>query len=896
MPLRFDIAAALVALLASLGCGSGDAPVGQTPKLECEAIGLAREAAEPLEWVKVGGLPAEFEGLLYAEVTIPGDTLTGYAFTGRGDEGAIFFQTPLRPDGGLEGGPVALSFTDASSICPPRAFVIEPLPAAPGTFSQVVEHLQAFVRAQASAFRVTPEQLRAASSDTLFPPLIPLWLAQTVIDHPDNPNSLRHVLAGEAPLLGGEASDLALTEALLAKAGVLDALPRFVQQVDSLASAPHANPTALRQLTLARTPPAPRRPTSPVRFASYQVSTRPVVARRVASFPSAVASDVIELSAEKLDWAMSLATDTDIATSGRAGEIFQAFMVSLGLGAAIPGFQKEFGAAGALAFAYWQTAQAAARLLPHEFVRLEYELHPASFLEDEPGPGRWENLRAVAVSKGYQLDRFILEALLQVAGTSAAGGLKPVFKGALPGTRLGEMADNLRLFAASGVVEKMIGATAGQGRPLKVGPHTFSADISDPEWHRVRIEGRAVQVVFGSQGREYAPKNAGSSRITIWTRWQHFGLTPPGRRQATIEVRPITVTLRPSRARVAPGDAVTFLAQVEDALDPSLEWEIEPAGDHVLIVAGDPAHAADVTVSSRPEHLPARVKAWSTADRSHLDHAPERSATALLLPTELRIEPAGACVRPGETQRFTVMYPEINAGGVVFSGGPDESGGRDVRWTASAGSISPAGSFTAPRRAGEVTITAVDRQDPSLRGEATVVVRRCQWTLTIIGGPRGGFYWGRAAVLGRTSTGPYIRLAPDDEASGCLTSLTTARALKMAGDPTSVPCVEITFGEVAEGTTGTFQAVARIVLPGEGPGTEYFSGSRGEPAYLKYEQAPFMYPTDNDVPLIVTAYEDGRMSGRLEGTFHTLVDLSNSLRWNSWRDAEVRVEFTAESR
>lgn len=266
---------------------------------------------------------------------------------------------------------------------------------------------------------------------------------------------------------------------------------------------------------------------------------------------------------------------------------------------------------------------------------------------------------------------------------------------------------------------------------LELGPCTFGpTNISDPglddEWYEAKYEARAVQVVLGSRGRQYEPINVGTSTLTVSTPPKKFGFQQV-RGSLEIEVRPITVTVRPSRATVSPGDAVTLHAEVEDALDPSLAWTIEPAGGHVLIVAGDPAHAADITVSADPGDLPAVVTARSTADRSHLRGAPERSGTALLAGVELRIEPAGACVRPGETQRFTVTYPEINAGGVVFSGGPDKSGGRNVRWTASAGEISQSGTFTAPRTEGQVTITAVDRQDPDLRGEATVVVRRCEF-------------------------------------------------------------------------------------------------------------------------------------------------------------------------
>lgn len=719
----------LTALIA--GCGAGGQSEQETVRpFSCAALSLAASSAQPMDSVAVRGLPDAYDGLLYAEVRLPSDTATGYAFTGRTADGAIRLQVPLHPSGSIKGGPVELRFTDGAMHCPAQRFNIEPLPPAPGTFRRVVDQVQDFVRAQAAVFGATPEGLRTTTPDTLFPPLIPLWVAQTVLDHPENPNSLRQVLMDNASVLEGDSADLQLTDAVLARSDVLEILPALVQRTDSLRLKLPAAPSELRDIDFAYAERPRSRRASPFMFAAYG-GPAPVGAAPTTQ------PDVSEMTVERLDWAMSLAMSSDIATSGRAKDIFSAFKASLALGA---GLASAAGVAplaagytdvAAIAFAYEQAALAAANLLPRRFTHLDFNLHKPVFMEDDAEPGRWSEAQVTAESKGWQLDQMILQTLLQISGLKGSGGItkKTKWIEAMPRGHMRKLAYNLRQFLISDLLGKLIGGTAGKDGPLKIGPQSFTADISAPQWHDVKYGGRAVQVVLGSEGKRYEPIRVGQSTITVSTPPMKFGFQLI-RREKTIDVRPIRVTVRPVKVTVPPGDTVTFRAAVENAKDRTLSWETQPPG-HRLIAADPERLTARLVTKRDPALFPIRIRATSQADRTHLLQVKPRVAEARVHTPRIEISPAVICLRPGQRKQFEADVPDVNVGGVVLPGGASQ-----LDWSASVGRIDARGQYRAPDQAGEVTITARSRTHPDLKGEAVIRVGGCTcWMTGSIGRP-----------------------------------------------------------------------------------------------------------------------------------------------------------------
>src|SRR5690606_5860812 len=99
-----------------------------------------------------------------------------------------------------------------------------------------------------------------------------------------------------------------------------------------------------------------------------------------------------------------------------------------------------------------------------------------------------------------------------------------------------------------------------------------------------------------------------------------------------------------------------------------------------------------------------------------LPHAPRREGHALLrlhsTDRSIEITPQECCVEPGKQQAFQAIIHNMDDQRVI--------------WSASAGSISSNGLFTAPDEAAIVTVTATSAADPALRQSARVRVGDCE--------------------------------------------------------------------------------------------------------------------------------------------------------------------------
>jgi len=196
----------------------GDAAATQT----CSDLALGRSSATPLDTVDLTGLPDSLETPMSALVATSADT--GRTFVDRTATGEGFLIAPLVPGGTAEGGEVTLQVTDGQRACEPVEFTVEPLPEASGTFASAVDSMERIVELKAQRLGVDPGALRGVALDTLPRPLWPLAIAREMIDGPDNPNSLRAVLEGTAPVLDGESFRAELTDRLLARTGILEGL------------------------------------------------------------------------------------------------------------------------------------------------------------------------------------------------------------------------------------------------------------------------------------------------------------------------------------------------------------------------------------------------------------------------------------------------------------------------------------------------------------------------------------------------------------------------------------------------------------------------------------------------------------------------------------------------
>ncbi len=199
-------------------------PCGDLEPLEvaCPGLSFEKASAAPLEVVGLGTLPKEFAEPILAIVTDENEEVGTISFVERLEDGSATFFTPFFPGVVTEGGAVKVQLTDWKLSCPLADFAIEAIPPAPGELSRLVDALQEVLDVNVAAAGLTPEGLIAGEGE-LSQQAVPLALAQIVLDSPDNPNSLRAVSEGTAPVFEGTA-ETGLLDAVVAYLGIVEAL------------------------------------------------------------------------------------------------------------------------------------------------------------------------------------------------------------------------------------------------------------------------------------------------------------------------------------------------------------------------------------------------------------------------------------------------------------------------------------------------------------------------------------------------------------------------------------------------------------------------------------------------------------------------------------------------
>ena len=406
-----------------------------------------------------------------------------------------------------------------------------------------------------------------------------------------------------------------------------------------------------------------------------------------------------------------------VGGEGEPRKILDALGITLAAGAAIPlpVTKAIFGAGATYTLAHMLMLDVLRNVMPNHFTVRTVDFSHGTFLEDQDETGRWENFRVTAASNQWVLDRFLVEQ----AGAQVIGRWSKLSTARLPGdtqdavsTLLSQMLDD--------AFKDLLGPEAppGQGSVV-LGPCRFGpTDVSDVQWSQDYYQGQAVQRAGGERG-EYRPFQVGTTTITLSTYPGKFGYAQPATYDLVVTVEPIIVEVVPSMTTLGAGESAELVARVDGAQDERVDWSLDPEGAYRLDVSADGERA---TVTAARDDLPvAMVRAQSVADRGHLATAPPRVGTASVRPRALRLSPLGACIEPGGSLQIEVETPDIESGGVVLEGGPDGSGGRDFRWTTTAGRVSADGTFRAPAGGtGTATVRAIDRSDPAVAGQVTV--------------------------------------------------------------------------------------------------------------------------------------------------------------------------------
>lgn len=672
--------------------------------IPCPGLSLASTAAMPLDQVALGSLPETLVAPLFGQVSWSGGSEQEQSFVDRAEDGTATLLVPLHPTGAVDGGDVSIRITDGTNACPAVSLHIDALPAAPGEFAAVVDLVQQLIALQAGLVGTSVADLQQADAATLPEYLFPLAIVQSVVDAPDNPNSLRAIAEGTAPFDAG--MDLTALDRLMARTGLRAALETAL-----------ANATAAAGVSVGGMQPGGA--------AGKSLTPSTAVVDRLDCLANPIQT------AQVLSDCMNLAFSAAFDLQGVGNKVLNDISFTMGVAGLVPfpPLQAASAVSGLVIWAYQKVQEGTASLLPSKFVNLKVVPDPTSFQQDEDATGAW-TAEVTATSKGWSLDQVALETLLQIAG--AKGAYDSWLQRYLPS----DVIESVVGLVETTFTQKAIDQSGGTGF-LKIAPELFGpVSITDDPWSESLIYGGAVEALAGVHNG-YEPVKLGTANL-------HVG-TPQGKGlfgneyietkvDPVLEVQPIFLTFLRDGTPVGEiivkgGDEVHLQVQVDDAKYPgrvALAASNQLAGSASMSYDGGDTYSLTYKAPADISKLPDILTVEDTAHTGSLATSNETPRASLAIKGgDVTIIPGGACIELGDTMTFTA----------------DVQGTTDptVQWHASLGSITTGGKYTAPSDVTpgtQVQISATSVEQPQLSDTITVTVGNCscRFDMTAAGG------------------------------------------------------------------------------------------------------------------------------------------------------------------
>lgn len=607
------------------------------PTVACTGLSLSESSALPAERVSAAGLPAALGAVLVARVMSTDRADLGWTYFEPRDGANAVMLAPLHPGGGAGGGEVWVRVSDASSACPPVSFTVEALPDRTGGMLEAVDALQQFVADQAVVLGTTTAELRATPIDEVSRPLLPIALVQYVLDHPQNPTSLRAVATGAAP----SEVDPALLDAVIAESGLADDLTAAAVSGGALRQ---ASPLAIGAQTCL-----------PETIGSSETQLLSDCMNVQAEAQADIESDLGQAIRRTSEWSWLL-EGVDGAPGQRAAWI------------------------NAILWVLEMSDTRLAALLPCCIVDLEVTPDREYFEEDFPGTGSW-TATLTARSLGYDLGGEIIDAVLKSVSVASSVDVSNVSDY--------EIDSWLGAFL-TGPVESILTEDLGV---FNIEPETFGpVPIFEEPWSEVSFSGTAVVKV---EHNRYRPVALGTSTFRVATRPD---AAEPlfGRQLAAhhteVEVREIDITVTPENGFVAAGDSIELSVRVENAFFPdSVDWIADQGVADLRVGTGNQHRLTYFAPGDARFENPADLTVYHTGSTGALASGRVPDGKARLTFGEIRIDPQPACVDTGMEQPFTARVEGPDTDEVQWSA---EEGAIDDDGVFTAPGSAPARGYT----------------------------------------------------------------------------------------------------------------------------------------------------------------------------------------------------------
>ncbi|MGC2321672.1 MAG: hypothetical protein WA463_03480 [Terriglobales bacterium] len=231
---------------------------------------------------------------------------------------------------------------------------------------------------------------------------------------------------------------------------------------------------------------------------------------------------------------------------------------------------------------------------------------------------------------------------------------------------------------------------------------------------------------ISTSGLFTAPSTAGSFTVTATSAADS---TKSASATVTVSAPVVSVTISPVSASMLTGGTQTFTAGVTGSSNTSVTWSATGGSISLGGTYTAPSTAGTFT-----------VKATSAADTTKSASA---TVTVSAQTVAVSISPGTASLAPSATQQFTATVT-------------GSTGSTAVTWTASGGTISAGGLYTAPSSAGTFSVTAISVADPTKSAAANVsVTAPVQHSASLNWNPSASAVAGYNVYRGSVSGGPY---------------------------------------------------------------------------------------------------------------------------------------------
>jgi hypothetical protein len=677
--------------------GSPSDPATDEPRVL--SISLDQTGGTPATRIPIEGIPGDIEWV-YARVTVPdGGTAavtpaggteqqnpSGYAFLDRTDDGYELL-VPLHPLQPLQGGSVEIEVTNGSTITSNRVTLdVQGLPEAPGAYDRLITKLEAFLDAWIAQAGTNAEALRTMPADQLSVQEIPLLVVHTIVNHPDNVNSLRAFADGDIPLFSDESIDRGLLDAVAEASGLDGYLDERMALVDTLnVPDPGSRRTAAA---------------SPRRTASSSL-----ICVEGPKF------DIGPDDCSRLAYIMGIQAEVE-HNKGLAANKVGTTVRDLALTAL--GATRAAGIAWAIGESFWASETATdswVGLYPSRFVNdaTDYGAGPLIFAEDFTQPGTWSDFRVTAVSKGWRFDDVLRDAVDKVKGASKVSQTA---------------ADEL-------IAEEAVNGVVGKYKETFEDPifdrmvqelgieDLTKLEFCPQSWDNIDCtgkpysEGRSPSLDVDSEKQTFKPTEVGKTTLTVGTS-ALFGRVQPTAEAKEVETRQIEVSLDPYQVTAGVDEVISFTLTVTNAENKAVKWTT--SGSQAADTSLGP-DGGTLTTPPKPWDpsivLTARSLANTGLRAGMVDSDPrEDSSPVEYEEGKILVSPSFACVAPDGKKTFSATVIGIE--------------NKEVTWSHTGVGRLEGSTYFAPQTGGgEALVTATSVENPNVSGTAQVVVADC---------------------------------------------------------------------------------------------------------------------------------------------------------------------------